>query len=905
MEKIFGCTMALIMALMLGAGSTSYAACPEGYTDHVDATQYLTDFQLNTETGDLTFNDLYFPEEAFRRVYAVYLYEMRGECPFQVYGQEETTDYAYGGAANPIINNGTDLIDIGSWSSEVKGGVHTYNISKALDVCRKKGFAQGYLALRPKVYAKTGGVYGSEVSYYNNKNEDRSGSRKNLWQVNGFYFELESLSDASITVPETMRYDRDNQHYQVAFTCLNRCRYMVQYSSDNTNWQTSRDWIVEADEARQGVSVEASFKAKVLNVNKLWFRLIVENLETGKSITVNADHTVSMLYPLVQGSDITWHKKGEKVTITKLDECKELSFDSQLPVRVQATNDPKVVNITMPGCYVMAYQKVGEYTVKFLNADYTLLKTEKVPCGGDATAPANPTLGGYTFKGWDKDFTNVHNDLTVLATYSIGSDEYSLKATMTAHKNERYPYDRFANSETRAMVGDVLTFGINVSATASASLYYETGSWNKTEQKWIWSDGKKIGDYTAGSSQSYSQSVDVCWDTYNGVKALEHRFAVRFYLILGGNKLYTDPCELDVYYPITIASKSGNSLLVENQTGEFDMNYTITIPARNDDTIRVYNINGEGGGCFSYERVNKPQPQYAVVSGVDDEGNSFFLCPGEIETINTSAAQYAVVFDGATPTQTYDFTSQGLGKYTNVFYAEAVTCGESVQHMPEEPVREGYFFKGWTAWDSSIADDAYLKVPAVNDVYIGFSADWEEIPAGEKFIVRFFKKDGTTQIGASQLVNKGENATPPEAPDEAGFHFVGWDKNYTTVTANLDIFALYGDDSKTWTVAYYDEEGKTKLSEEVVADMMPANGLSLYKEGNEFVGWKNMETDQMEDLTHVSKNLNVKAVFQVKQAIDQVENRQPSSACRKVLRNGQLLIRTPNGTFDVMGRRVE
>ena len=130
------------------------------------------------------------------------------------------------------------------------------------------------------------------------------------------------------------------------------------------------------------MSVEASFKAKVLNVNKLWFRLIVENLETGKSITVNADHTVSMLYPLVQGSDMTWHEKGEKVTITKLDECKELSFDSQLPVKMQATNDPKVVNITMPGCYVMVYQKVGEYTVKFLNADYTLLKTEKVPCDG-------------------------------------------------------------------------------------------------------------------------------------------------------------------------------------------------------------------------------------------------------------------------------------------------------------------------------------------------------------------------------------------------------------------------------------------------------------------------------------------------------------------------------------------
>ena len=88
-----------------------------------------------------------------------------------------------------------------------------------------------------------------------------------------------------------------------------------------------------------------------------------------------------------------------------------------------------------------------------------------------------------------------------------------------------------------------------------------------------------------------------------------------------------------------------------------------------NDTIRVYNVDGEGGGCFHYERVNKPQPQYAVVSGLDKAGNSFFLCPGEIETIKTSTAQYAVLFDNAYPQHNYDFTAQGLGNYNNVFYA--------------------------------------------------------------------------------------------------------------------------------------------------------------------------------------------------------------------------------------------
>lgn len=907
MKKIFTIVITLtVSALSVFAGEV---VCPYAHTDHVDATQYITNFKLNAKTGELTFKDNYFPNESLCRVYEVHLFRKIDVCPFEIRkdGYGGTTSFYYGGGLSSLINGGNggkDLLRVGSYTVETKGGVHTYDISQVLEVCREKGFSVGYMALRPFVYIRTGGQYGTSASYYNNNDEDENETRQGLWLVNGFYFEIEPVSDASLTVPATAHYNRYDQHYQLSFKCTNRCRYMVQYSGDNVNWQTDDEWIAEADEARAGVSKETFFTANILNANKLWFRLVVDNLETGQRSIINAGNTVEISYPLVQGSNETWHKKGETVTITKSDECKALKFNSQLPVRTQPTSDPKVEKITMPGSFVRVLQKDAVFTVKFLNVDYTLLKTEQVACGGNATAPANPSYGGYTFKGWDKDFTNVHKDLTVMAKYAIGSDEYSLSVVLGTHKNERYPYDRFATYDNRAMVGDALTFGITVSATANASLYYETGSWNITEKKWTWSDGKKIGNYTAGSSTNFSQTLDVCWDAINGVRSLESRFAVRFYLLLAGNKLYADPYELDVYYPITVASESGNGLLVENEMGQFEKNFTVTIPARRNDTIRVYNVDGEGGGCFHYARVKKPQPQYAVVSGLDKAGNSFFLCPGEIETIKTSTAQYAVLFDNAYPQHDYDFTAQGLGKYTTMFYAEVVTCGGSVQHMPANPVLEGYLFKGWKAWDSNIADDAYLKVPAVDGVYVGFSADWAEIPTGEQFVVRFFKKDGKTQIGTDQLVSKGENATAPEAPAESGYHFAGWDKDYTNVTANLDIVALYGDDTKNWTVAYYDEEGQTKLKEEVVADMMPANGLALYKEGNEFVGWKNMATDQMEDLSHVSANMNVKAVFQVQQAIEQVVGSVPSGECRKVLVGGQLYLIRDNRIYTVTGVEV-
>jgi hypothetical protein len=57
------------------------------------------------------------------------------------------------------------------------------------------------------------------------------------------------------------------------------------------------------------------------------------------------------------------------------------------------------------------------YTVTFQDWDGTILKTEQVEQGQSATAPTNPTREGYTFIGWDTDFTNVQSDLLVKALY--------------------------------------------------------------------------------------------------------------------------------------------------------------------------------------------------------------------------------------------------------------------------------------------------------------------------------------------------------------------------------------------------------------------------------------------------------------------------------------------------------
>lgn len=110
---------------------------------------------------------------------------------------------------------------------------------------------------------------------------------------------------------------------------------------------------------------------------------------------------------------------------------------------------PFVDTLTGNGIWLFGGQQEVYYTVTFVDWNGAVLSTQQVLEGAAATAPANPSRTGYTFTGWDKDFSSVYSDLTVTAQYSINSYNlrinyvYATGGTAATSYSSRYNYGAY------------------------------------------------------------------------------------------------------------------------------------------------------------------------------------------------------------------------------------------------------------------------------------------------------------------------------------------------------------------------------------------------------------------------------------------------------------------------------
>lgn len=172
-----------------------------------------------------------------------------------------------------------------------------------------------------------------------------------------------------------------------------------------------------------------------------------------------------------------------------------------------------------------------------------------------------------------------------------------------------------------------------------------------------------------------------------------------------------------------------------------------------------------------------------------------------------------------------------LATFTNVTHGDTVTA-------PEVPEKDGKTFKGWDKPFDNVTSD--LTINAVYDV--------------DTFTVTF--KDGE-KVLETQTVEYEAAATAPDtarlSPPE-GMHFSKWDKDFSKVTEDIEVSAVY--ELNEYTVTF--KNGETTLKTEMVKHGFAATAPNVYDTATKkFVGWD-------KSFDNVTSDLIVNAKFETK-----------------------------------------
>lgn len=128
-----------------------------------------------------------------------------------------------------------------------------------------------------------------------------------------------------------------------------------------------------------------------------------------------------------------------------------------------------VVGKSTPVTFTVPAEEVY-YTVTFVDKDGNEISSESVLEGTAATAPTAPEVEGYTFSGWDKDFTAVTEDMTVTAQY----EQIMVTVTFVAD----------ANGTLNGTTSVSVAYGTDLSTVtfpeAVANDGYEFSAWSAT-----------------------------------------------------------------------------------------------------------------------------------------------------------------------------------------------------------------------------------------------------------------------------------------------------------------------------------------------------------------------------------------------------------------------------------------
>ena len=475
------------------------------------------------------------------------------------------------------------------------------------------------------------------------------------------------------------------------------------------------------------------------------------------------------------------------------------------------------------------------HSVTFVDCDGTVLSAQSVAHGSATIEPTAPEHEGYAFIGWDKDFSNVTEDMTVTAQYSANS--YSITYTINGEEYTAQTYEfGAAVSAPEYTVPEGHTFsGWNIPETMPAenlvldaaltvnsySITYTINGEEYTAQTYEFGAAVSAPEYTVPEGHTFSG-----WNIPETMPAenlvLDAALTVNSYSItytINGEE-YTAQT-----YEFGAAVSAPEYTVPEGHTFS-GWNIPETMPAENlvlDAALTVnsysitYTINGEEYTAQTYEfGAAVSAPEYTV-----PEGHTF----SGWDIPETMPAEN-LVLDAALTVNEYTVTYNINGE---IYAIQVYAYGEEV-FAPAYDVPDHFTFSGWDTPATMPAENIVLDATLVED---------------GKYTVSFMV-DGETYFTFTGY--EGDVITVPENPEKLGYTFDAWDgmpEDGVLPAANITVTAVWSVNTYTITYTVNGKGYSIQTYEYGAAIITPAYDVP---EGYTFSGWDVPETMPAEDL---------------------------------------------------------
>ena len=318
---------------------------------------------------------------------------------------------------------------------------------------------------------------------------------------------------------------------------------------------------------------------------------------------------------------------------------------------------------------------------------------------------------------------------------------------------------------------------------------------------------------------------------------------------------------------LTVPQSAYDAYLRHTYWGQFlniNTGYLVTLQTNNDQWGEV-----AGAGLYAQE---------ATITATPNEGYTFLRwSDGNTDNPRALTLTHDI-------TLTAEFAIEGGCLVTFVDWDGTMLSSVSVAPgdaatAPADPTREGYTFTGWDKDFSNVTD--HMTITAQYQI--------------NRYRVRFYDHDKT--LIKTDSVDYQSAATAPTAPYHEGYTFIGWDKEFYSIIADIDVYAQYeiGEDRDIAIIFTNSEDNDSEIYSQSISIKMPP---APYIEGFTFLYWLPIAEP-------ITNEITIQAIYKADAPTSAPEvYTNPANPTQKLLRNGQVYILRDGKTYSVIGQEM-